>query len=74
MLEWAIPGGWLGFGLWTLVVAWVVFGDGAEVIEGWRAAVLSGSLIDALLSPAMLRWVWGLSWLAGLCILLVHGG
>lgn len=60
----------------TLFCFWVVFRDGAEVIEGWR----SFFLIDwfaATLTADQLRFYVGISWIAGLIglvVLLATGG
>ena len=50
---------------YTAFCAWVVFGNGADVLEGWKAALLV-DLWAGLLSAGQLRVYVALSWFAGL--------
>jgi hypothetical protein len=49
---------------------WVVVLDGAEVLDGWGAFALFG-LFAATLTPLELKFYVGISWIAGLVILLI---
>jgi hypothetical protein len=48
---------------------WVVFWDGAEVLEGWKAGLLLG-WFEATLTASELRVGTVISWIAALVILL----
>ncbi|GAB6195206.1 hypothetical protein [Lysobacter xanthus] len=58
-----------GFLVYTAFCAWVVLYDGAEVLEGWRAALVV-DLWAGLLSAQHLRLYVAVSWVASLVGLL----
>lgn len=51
------------FVAWTVVCAWIVFGDGAETLERWKASLLV-EWWAGLLSAPQLRVYVALSWIA----------
>ena len=55
----------LPFIAYSLFCYWVIFRDGAEVIEGWGAFALMG-WFAASLTPSELKFYVGISWLLGL--------
>ena len=55
----------LPFIAYSLFCYWVIFRDGAEVIEGWGAFALLG-WFAASLTPSELKFYVGISWLLGL--------
>jgi hypothetical protein len=58
------------FLVYSVFCWWVVFWDGAEVLEGWKAGLLLG-WFDALLTASELRVSVAISWLMALVIGLV---
>lgn len=59
----------LVFGLYTAFCFWVVFMDGADILEGWRSFFLLDWFASSL-SAQELRFYVGISWLASLAALL----
>ena len=59
----------LVFALYTAFCGWVVFLDGADVLEGWKSFFLFG-WFAATLTAEQLRFYVGLSWFASLAVLL----
>lgn len=57
------------FLVYSVFCFWVVFRDGAEVIEGWRSLFLFGWFASTL-TTRELRFYVGISWLASLVGLL----
>lgn len=57
------------FSVYTVFCWWVIFRDGAEVLEGWGAFAFMG-LFAATLTPSELKFYVGISWLASLVITL----
>jgi hypothetical protein len=49
---------------------WVIFLEGAEVLEGWGAFALMG-WFAATLTPRELKFYVGISWIAGLVVALI---
>ncbi len=58
------------FLVYTAFCFWVVFMDGAEVLEGWKSFFLLG-WFAASLTAQELKFYVGISWLAALVMLLV---
>ena len=58
------------FLVYSVFCFWVVFLEGAEVLEGWGAFAVFG-LFAASLTPTELKFYVGISWIAGLVMLLV---
>ena len=61
----------LSFLIFTAVCWWVVFRDGAEVIEGWRSVIFF-DLWAWLLNAEQLRLYAVISWLAAAVTLGIH--
>lgn len=61
----------LGFLIHSVVCWWVVFRDGAEVIEGWRSVIFF-DLWAWLLDAEQLRLYAVISWLAAAVMLGIH--
>ncbi len=61
----------LSFLIFTAVCWWVVFRDGAEVIEGWRSVIFF-DLWAWLLNAEQLRLYAVISWLAAAVMLGIH--
>lgn len=59
------------FLLYTLFCCWIVFRDGAAVIEGWKSSFLLGWLRGSL-TTTELKFYACISWVAGLLVLAVH--
>jgi len=59
------------FLLYSAVCFWVIFRDGAEVLEGWKS-LIAFDLFAAMLSANELRFFAGISWLACLVGVLVY--
>ena len=58
------------FLVYTALCWWVVFGDGAEVLEGWKAGLLYDWFAFAL-TASELRFSVAISWVAALAIGLI---
>ncbi len=61
----------LSFLVYSAFCYWVVFMDGADVLEGWKSFFLLGWFAAAL-TPDELRFYVGLSWLVGLVVTLMQ--
>ena len=60
----------LGFIAYSIFCWWMIFRDGAEVIEGWKSAIFV-DLFAATLTARELRFYVGIGWVFGLLALLV---
>lgn len=65
----------LTFAIYSAFCFWVIFMDGAEMLEGWKSFFLL-DWFAATLTVEELRFYVGISWLASLAILLftIFGG
>lgn len=65
----------LAFAIYSAFCFWVVFMDGADVLEGWKSFFLF-DWFAASLTARELRFYVGISWLGSLAILLfsIFGG
>jgi hypothetical protein len=59
----------LAFALYSALCFWVVFMDGADILEGGKSFFLFGGFA-ASLTAREIRFYAGISWLASLAILL----
>jgi len=59
----------LAFLLYSAFCFWVIFMDGAEVLEGWKSFFLFGWFAASLTSQE-LKFYIGISWIASLAMLL----
>lgn len=53
---------------YTAFCYWVIFRDGADVLEGWKSFFLFG-WFAATLTTSELKFYFGISWLASLALL-----
>jgi hypothetical protein len=59
----------ISFLLYTGFCYWVIFRDGADVLEGWKSFFLFG-WFAATLTTSELKFYFGISWVASLALVL----
>jgi hypothetical protein len=60
----------LSFLVYSIFCYWVVFMDGADVLEGWKSFFLLG-WFAASLTTSELRFYVGLSWMLSLVVTMI---